>query len=129
MDARARGAIQGVAFLVGLGLAFFLVAAPLFEGTARVLHPERLVSYGLVAAAYFLAALAAARLTGMGPYRWLVWLDAPAIALIALLTADGGLPRLALHVVYAAVVVGATLAGAAAGLWWGRSSNASDTAM
>lgn len=130
MQPRTRGALQGLALLVGVFVALFTVGVSLFEGPSSVVSGERTFSYLLVAAAYALGALLLARATGTGPWRWLAWYASPAYVLILLFTVKDKLGQpewLLLHLVYAVLVTVATVGGGMLGMMWARRARPSPT--
>lgn len=115
---RLRKVATGI--LVGVGAllaAFFLVFNLLFsDGPTSLVHPERLVSYALVAGAYFILAAAASHFAGRPWLPWSLGVAAPALLICVLYSTRE--PGIALF----AIIYGAlSLAFAVLGGWYARS--------
>lgn len=109
---RLRRIVTGI--LVGLGsllAAFFLVFNLLFsDGPTSLVHPERLVSYALVAGAYFILSAAGSHFAGRPWLPWSLGVAAPALAICILYPIrEPGIAALA--VMYGLLVLGASLLG------------------
>jgi hypothetical protein len=123
MKPRARGALQGLAVILGCGVALFTVGVAVFEGPSDPGSRDRLITYVVVGTAYLLGGLVLARATATGPWRWLAWYAGPAYVLLLLVTVKDKLGQpdwLLLHAIYAALVTAMTLLGAWLGLVWAR---------
>jgi hypothetical protein len=109
---RLRRIVTGI--LVGLGsllAAFFLVFNLLFsDGPTSLVHPERLVSYALVAGAYVILAAAGSHFAGRPWLPWSLGVAAPALSICILYSLrEPGIALLA--VVYGILALGAALLG------------------